>query len=98
MQLGCWVSVSRYTRLYRDRLRLDRQGMSVSRYSRCILTGLSAWLAGKCVMIQSDCIVTGGSLGWKSVSQYNLLYRDKLRAWLGSEGHDTIDCIMRGGQ
>ena len=49
----------------------------MSRYSHCIVTGLSAWLAGKCVTIQSDCIVTGGTLGWKSVSRYNLLYCDR---------------------
>ena len=30
VQLGCRVSVSRYTQLYRDKLRLDRQGESVS--------------------------------------------------------------------
>ena len=37
-------------------------------------------LDGKHVMIQSDCIVTsGGRLGWRSVSRYNQLYRDRLR-------------------
>ena len=43
---------------------------------------MSVQLSWEAVTIQSDCIVTGCSLGWRSVSLYNLLYRDKLRVGL----------------
>ena len=41
------------------------------------------------------CIMTGGSLAGECVT-IQLLYRDRSEGLTGSEGHDTINCIVIG--
>ena len=57
----------------------------------CIMIGSS--LAARLYRDTTNCIVAGGSLAGECVTIQSL-YRDRSEGLIGSEGHDTINCIV----